>query len=144
MESWDIIKSSALYQSVHMELSLCLRFYLMHSLGSYMVGTTMGFPVEIVETLAPQSHRRVLRKCPQYHMRTCSAHCRLTGSGHLFNGGLRGYCQGKVTQVHCVTSYGPKFWIRLVPSSSKRLENHTPRTRKMTPPLQAKEEQQPT
>jgi hypothetical protein len=56
-EPWDFIKSSALYLSVHMELSLHLRFYLKHSLGGYMVGTTVGFSVEIVETLAPQSQR---------------------------------------------------------------------------------------
>jgi hypothetical protein len=56
MESWDFIKSSVLYLSVHMELSLCLRFYLRRSLRSYMVGTTVGFPVKIMEALAPQSH----------------------------------------------------------------------------------------
>jgi hypothetical protein len=36
-----------------MELSLCLSFYLRRSLGGYKVGTTVGFPVEIMETLAP-------------------------------------------------------------------------------------------
>jgi hypothetical protein len=43
-EPWDFIKSSALYLSVHMEPQV------------YMVGTSMGFPVEIVEGLAPQFH----------------------------------------------------------------------------------------
>jgi hypothetical protein len=55
MEPWDFIKSSALYLSVHMELSLCLRFYLRRSLGGYTVGTTVEFPVEIIEALASQS-----------------------------------------------------------------------------------------
>jgi hypothetical protein len=40
-----------------MKLSLCLSFYLRRSLGGYTVGTTAGFPVKIVEALAPQSHR---------------------------------------------------------------------------------------
>jgi hypothetical protein len=57
MESWDFIKLLALYLSVHMELSIRLSFYLIRSLGGYIVGTTMRFPVEIVEALAPQSHR---------------------------------------------------------------------------------------
>jgi hypothetical protein len=56
MEPWDFIKSSALYLSVHMELSLCLSFYLRRSLEGYMVGTTAGFPVKIMEALASQSH----------------------------------------------------------------------------------------
>ena len=46
-------KSSALYLSVHIELSLHLSFYLRHSLGGYMVDTTAGFPIKIVEALAP-------------------------------------------------------------------------------------------
>jgi hypothetical protein len=36
-----------------MELSLRLSFYLRRSLEDYTVGTTVGFPVEIVEVLAP-------------------------------------------------------------------------------------------
>jgi hypothetical protein len=55
MELWDLIKSSVLYLLVHMELSLRLSFYLRCSLGGYTVGTTMGFPVKIMEALAPQS-----------------------------------------------------------------------------------------
>jgi hypothetical protein len=39
-------------KEVHMELSLCLSFYLRRSLGGYMVGTTVAFPVKTVETLA--------------------------------------------------------------------------------------------
>jgi hypothetical protein len=35
-----------------MELSLCLSFYLRRGLKGYTVGTTTGFPVEIVEALA--------------------------------------------------------------------------------------------
>jgi hypothetical protein len=34
---------------VHMKLSLCLRFYLRGNLEGYTVGTTMGFPNEIME-----------------------------------------------------------------------------------------------
>jgi hypothetical protein len=53
MEPQCFIKSSASNQVVHMEVSLRLNFYLSCSLGGYMVGTTTGFPVEIVEALAP-------------------------------------------------------------------------------------------
>jgi hypothetical protein len=52
MVPWGLIKSSALYQSVHMELSIRLSFYLRRSLRGYMVGTTAGFPAKIVEALA--------------------------------------------------------------------------------------------
>jgi hypothetical protein len=57
MEPWDFIKLSALYLSVHIELSLHLSFYLTRNLGGYTVGTTVGFSVKIVEALASQSHR---------------------------------------------------------------------------------------
>jgi hypothetical protein len=56
MELWDFIKLSSLYLSIYIELSLRPSFYLKRSLGGYTVGTTAGFPVEIVEALAPQSH----------------------------------------------------------------------------------------
>jgi hypothetical protein len=56
-ELWGFIKSSTQNKAIHMELSLCLSFYLKHSLGGYTVGTTAGFPVEILEALAPQPHR---------------------------------------------------------------------------------------
>jgi hypothetical protein len=46
-----------------MKHSLCLSFYLRRSLGGYMVGITVGFPIEIVEDLAPQPHCRILWKC---------------------------------------------------------------------------------
>jgi hypothetical protein len=36
-----------------MKLSLRLSFYLRHSLRGYTVDTTVGFPVEIMEALAP-------------------------------------------------------------------------------------------
>jgi hypothetical protein len=52
MELWGFFKSSALYLSVHIELSLHLSFYLRHSLGGYMMDTTTGFPVKIMEALA--------------------------------------------------------------------------------------------
>jgi hypothetical protein len=53
MELWGLFKSSVLYLSVHMELSLRLSFYLKHSLGGYTVETTVGFPVKIMEALSP-------------------------------------------------------------------------------------------
>jgi hypothetical protein len=37
-----------------------------------------------------------------------------------------GNCRGLVPWVPRVTGYGPKFWIRSVPSSGKPLGNHTP------------------
>jgi hypothetical protein len=51
MKPWDFIKLSALYLSLHMELSLRQSFYLRRSLRGYTVGITVGFPVEIVVTL---------------------------------------------------------------------------------------------
>jgi hypothetical protein len=74
MEPWSFIMSLVLYLSVHMELSLRLSFYLIRSLEGYMLGTTAGFSIKIVEDLATQSCRRILRKCPQYHMSTYSIH----------------------------------------------------------------------
>jgi hypothetical protein len=53
---WDFIKLSALYLSVHMELSLRVSFYLRRSLRGYTLGTTAGFPFKIMEALAPQSY----------------------------------------------------------------------------------------
>jgi hypothetical protein len=64
MELWVFIKSSALYLLVHMELSLRLSFYLRRSLHGYTVGTTVGFPVKIMEALAPQYHCQIMWKCP--------------------------------------------------------------------------------
>jgi hypothetical protein len=92
-----------------MELSLRLRFYLRRSLGGDTVDTTGGFPVKIVEALAPQSHRSITQKYPQYHMRTCSAHRQVIGSSHLLNGGLMGYYRGKIPRVLWVTGYDTKF-----------------------------------
>jgi hypothetical protein len=55
-ELWGFIKLSAQKQVVHIELSLRPSFYLRRSLGGYLVGTTVGFLVKIVEALAPRSH----------------------------------------------------------------------------------------
>jgi hypothetical protein len=130
-EPWGFIKSSVLYLSVHIELSLRLSFYLKHSFGVYTVGTTAGFPLKIVEALAPQSHRRISQKCPQYHMSSYSTHRRVTGFGHPLNGGLGGYYQGNLPRVPWATTYGPKKpWIRSVLASGKRLRSHTPCTKK--------------
>jgi hypothetical protein len=62
-------------------------------------------------------------------MCTYLAHSWVTGSGHLLDGGLGGYCRGLVPWVLQAASYGPKFWIRLVTSSIKRLGNHIPHIR---------------
>jgi hypothetical protein len=94
MELWGFIKSSVLYLSVNMELSLHLHFYLRRSLMGYTVGTTAGFPVEIMEALAPQSHHQIPRMCPQYHMSTYSTHRRVTGSSHPLRRGARGILLG--------------------------------------------------
>jgi hypothetical protein len=83
-----------------MELSLHLSFYLRHSLRGYMVDTTTGFPIKIVEALAPLFQHQISRKCSLYHMITCSTDRRLTGSIHPLKGGLKGYYQA--------TGYGPK------------------------------------
>jgi hypothetical protein len=40
-------------------------------------------------------------------------------SDRLQDGGLDGYCQGLVPRVPWAIGYGPKFWIRPIPSSSK-------------------------
>jgi hypothetical protein len=100
-----------------MEFSLHLSFYLRHSLRGYMVGTTTGFLVEIMEALAPQSCCRIPQKF--HHMSTGSAHRRVIGSDHPLKGGLGGYCRGNVSQVPWVTGYSPKIWIQQVPSNSK-------------------------
>jgi hypothetical protein len=108
-EPWDFIKSSMLYLSVHMELSLQLSFYHRRSLGDYMVGITARFSIEIVEALALQSHRQIPQKCPQYHMSTCSAHRRVTDSSHPLNEGLGGYCRGNIPWVLWATGYDPRL-----------------------------------
>jgi hypothetical protein len=64
MELWGFIKPLAQNKVVHIEFSLRLSFYLKRSLRSYTVGTTVGFPVETIEALAPRSCHRTLRKCP--------------------------------------------------------------------------------
>jgi hypothetical protein len=53
MEPWGFIKLSVQAYTLHMKLSLCLSFYLRHSLRGYMVGTTTGFLVKTMEALAP-------------------------------------------------------------------------------------------
>jgi hypothetical protein len=112
-----------------MKLSPCLSFYLRHSPRGYMVGTTMRLPGEIVEASAPKSHHRISRKFPQYHMRTYSASCRedvcsadrsTKGSGATIGALYPEYYGSPVI--------AQKIWTQLVPSSSKWLANHTPRT----------------
>jgi hypothetical protein len=62
-------------------------------------------------------------------MSTYSAHRRVTGSGHPLNGGLEGYCRGNIPCIPWATGYSINLWIWLVPSSGKRLGNHTTHTR---------------
>jgi hypothetical protein len=64
-EPWGFIKSLAQNQAGHKEFSLRLSFYLRHSLRGYMVSTTTGFSVKIMEALAPRSHRQIPWKCQQ-------------------------------------------------------------------------------
>jgi hypothetical protein len=52
-EPRGFIKPSLYNQAVYMELSLRMSFYLRCSLGSYTVSINAGFPVKIVEALAP-------------------------------------------------------------------------------------------
>jgi hypothetical protein len=56
MEPRGFLMPSTSNQVVHMEHSLRPSFDLRRNLGGYTVGTTAGFPVEIMEALAPQ-HR---------------------------------------------------------------------------------------
>jgi hypothetical protein len=49
-EPWGLIKLSAQNIAVHMQLSLCLSFQLIRSLGGYTLGTTVGFQVKTVNT----------------------------------------------------------------------------------------------
>jgi hypothetical protein len=79
-EPWGFIKLIALYLSVLMQLCLCLSFYLRRSHVGYIVGTTKGFPIEIMDALAPESHRQISWKCPHYYMSTCSVHRRVIDS----------------------------------------------------------------
>jgi hypothetical protein len=65
MEPLGFFNSLAQNKAVHMELSLRLSFYLRRGLGGYTVGTTVGFPDEIVEALAPEFCRRIPQLCPQ-------------------------------------------------------------------------------
>jgi hypothetical protein len=63
-----------------MQLSLRLSFHLRHSLRDYTVGTTMGFEVEIVEALAPQTSPLNLVKVPAV---ACEHLFRLPLRGHF-------------------------------------------------------------
>jgi hypothetical protein len=140
MELWGFIKSSALYLSVNMELSLRLHFYLRRSLRGYTVGTTAGFPVEIVEALAPQSHHQIPWACPQYHMSTYSAHHRVTGSNHpLRRGG-----SGDTVGVTYPKYHGPPVMAQKILDTIATLqrqmvgEPHTP-YQETAPPLKSEE-----
>jgi hypothetical protein len=55
-ELWGFIKPLAQTYIVHMELSIRQSFQPRRNLGGYMVGTTVGFRVMIMEALAPWSH----------------------------------------------------------------------------------------
>jgi hypothetical protein len=57
MELRSFVKPLVRNKAINIKLSLRLNFYLRCSLGGYMVGTTTGFPLEIMKALAPQSHR---------------------------------------------------------------------------------------
>jgi hypothetical protein len=114
-----------------------MSFYLRRSLRGYMVGTTVRFPLKIMESFAIQSRHRIPRKWPRYHMSTYSDHRRVTGSGHLLNGGLGGYCQRNLPWVLWSVSYGPKLSNTV--GSLQRQMARVPYTpyQETTPPLQA-------
>jgi hypothetical protein len=105
-----------------MQLSLCLSFLLRRSLGGYTVGTTVGFWVEIVEALAPQTLPAVAYE----HL------FRLQFRGHFFvtrsNGRHGGYYQGKIPEYHetPITAHG--YGYDRLPPAAKRLGSHTPHT----------------
>jgi hypothetical protein len=65
IEPWDFIKPPAQNKVVHMNFSLCLRFYLKRSFLGSTVHATAGFLVELMEVFAPQCHCRTPWKCPQ-------------------------------------------------------------------------------
>jgi hypothetical protein len=100
MEPWGFIKPSAQKKVVHMKLSLCLSFYLRHSLMGYMVANTVGFAVEIVEALA-RSYIQVPIFPPKERIF-------LTARS---NGRLGGYYLGLVPRVPRVAGHSPKFRI---------------------------------
>jgi hypothetical protein len=62
-------------------------------------------------------------------MSTYSADRPVTGFGDPLNGGHGNYYRGLVPRELWVTCYGPKLWIRPLPSSGKWLGNHTPYTK---------------
>jgi hypothetical protein len=77
-------------------------------------------------------------------MRTCSTHYRVISSVHPLNGGLGGYCRGKLPQIPCAASYSPKLL-----DMTDFLQQHTaegPYTpyQEVTLPLQAEEMGPPT
>jgi hypothetical protein len=109
-----------------------------------MVGTTAGFPVENVEALASQSHRRIPRKCPQYYMSTYSIHRRVTGSDHPLNGGLGGNCRGNLPRVPWAAGYGPKILDTISSLQWKTAGKPNTPYQEMTPSLQAEEMVPPT
>jgi hypothetical protein len=112
-----------------MQLSLCLSFHLRRSLGGYTMGTTMGFWVEIVEALAPQTSPPNPVEVPTVAYEHLF---RLQFRGHFFitrsNGRHRGYYQGKIPEYHetPITARGYGY-DRLHPVA-KRLGSHTPHT----------------
>jgi hypothetical protein len=89
-----------------MQLSLRLSFHLRHRLGGYTVGTTLGFQVEIVEALAPQTSPLNPTEVPTV---ACEHLFRLLLRGPFFlthsNGRHMGCCWGKLPQ--CQPGTGP-------------------------------------
>jgi hypothetical protein len=65
MKTLGFIKSSVQNNAVHMKLNLRQSFYYRRSLEGYKVGTITGFPVKIVEALAPQPRCSIPWKYPQ-------------------------------------------------------------------------------
>jgi hypothetical protein len=112
-----------------MQCSLHLSFHLRHILGSYTVGTTIGFRVKTVEALAPQTSPLN----PVELLAVAYEHLfYLPFRGHLFvtrsNGRHRGYCQGKIAQYHEMLIMARGYRYDRLPPAAKWLGSHTPRT----------------
>jgi hypothetical protein len=108
MEPWGFFKSSTLYLSIHMKLSLRLSFYLKRSLGGYTVHMTVRFQVELVEALAPMISPSNPTEVSLVPYENCSNNRRVTGFSHPLNTGLGGYCRVNLPKAPHATGYNTK------------------------------------
>jgi hypothetical protein len=80
-----------------------------YTLEGYAWGTTLGIPRYESRGRGPQSYFQVPRSPSQYPMSTYSAIQQATGSSHLLDGRLGGYCYCKIPWVSWAAGYGPKL-----------------------------------